>query len=110
ITLATSASNNYNGQFAGIGFYGDNPSVNAMSRGDYAGYIDDVAVWNVSSDLTFAQLLYSDGIGRTAIGDPVFVADSIRLPDGVELTPYDGPSLTHYAGGIGTFRKMSGPE
>ena len=110
ITLATSASNNYNGQYAGIGFYGDEPSVNAMSRGDYTGYIDDVAIWDVSSDLTFAEILYSNGIGRTAIGDPVFTTDTISNLDGIELTPYTGQSLTDYADGIGTFSKESGPE
>ena len=108
ITLATSASNNYNGQYTGIGFYGDNP--NGMHRGDYTGYIDDLAIWDISSDLTFAELLYSDGIGRTAIGDPEFITDPIRNLDGIELTPYTGQSLTSYADGIGTFSKESGPE
>lgn len=110
VNLTTSASNNYNGQYIGIGFYGDEPSVNAMSRGDYTGYIDDIAVWNVSSDLTFAEILYNDGIGRTAIGNPVFTSNPIRNLDGIELTPYAGRSLTDYADGIGTFSKESGPE
>ena len=108
ITLTTSASNNYNGQYTGIGFYGDD--ANGLHRGDYNGYVDDVAIWNVSSDLTFAEILYSDGIGRTAIGDPVFTTDPISNLDGVEQTPYTGRSLTNYAEGIGTFSKESGPE
>ncbi len=108
ITLATSASNNYNGEYAGIGFYGDDQ--NGFHRGDYRGYIDDVAIWDVSSDLTFAEILYSDGIGRTAIGDPVFTTDPISNLDGIELRPYTGQSLTYYADGIGTFSKESGPE
>ncbi|MCE5185943.1 MAG: hypothetical protein LLF76_07440 [Planctomycetaceae bacterium] len=66
VTLATSASNNYNGQYAGIGFYGDDG--NGLHRGDYIGYIDDIAIWKVSSDLAFAQTLYNSGFGRTAIG------------------------------------------
>ncbi|MBN1636628.1 MAG: hypothetical protein JW920_08945 [Deltaproteobacteria bacterium] len=108
ITLATSASNNYNGQYIGIGFYGDNP--NGMHRGDYNGYIDDVAIWNVSSGLTFAEILYTDGTGRTAIGDLAFATDPIGNLDGIELAPYAGQSLTHYADGIGTFSKESGPD
>jgi pectate lyase len=66
ITLTTTASNNYNGQYNGIGFYGDTPT--GLHRGDYAGYVDDVAIWKVSSDLTLAQTLYNNGIGRTATG------------------------------------------
>ena len=110
ITLATSASNDYNGHYAAIGFYGDYPSTNAMSRGDYNGYIDDVAIWNVSSGLTFAEILYNDGIGRIAIEAPVFTTDPISNLDGVELTPYTGHSLTGYTDGIGSFSKESGPE
>jgi pectate lyase len=66
ITLTTPASNNYNGEYTGIGFYGDNP--NGLHRGDYTGCIDDVAVWKVSTNLTFAETLYNGGLGRTAIG------------------------------------------
>ena len=108
ISLATSASNNYNGQYTGIGFYGDTP--NGLHRGDYNGYIDDVAIWNVSSDLTFAEILYTDGIGRTAIGDPVFTTDPISNVNAVELEPYTGQSLTGYADGVGVFSKQSGPD
>ena len=108
ITLATSASNNYNSEYVGIGYYGDD--LNGFHRGDYRGYLDDIAIWNVSSDLTFAEILYSDGIGRTAIGGPKFATDPISNTDGIELTPYTGQSLTHYADGIGTFSKESGPD
>jgi pectate lyase len=66
ITLATSASNNYNGQYTGIGFYGDDQ--NGLHRGDYTGYIDDVAIGNISSGLTFAEILYNNGIGRPVVG------------------------------------------
>lgn len=66
IALAVSASNNYNGQFTGIGFYGDTP--NGLHRGDFTGYIDDVAVWKASFGLAFAETLYNGGFGRTAIG------------------------------------------
>lgn len=66
ITLATSASNNYNGQYTGIGFYGDN--ANGLHRGDYTGYIDDIGIGAVVTDLTFAQTLYNNGIGRTIVG------------------------------------------
>lgn len=107
IALSTSASNNYNGQYAGIGFYGDTP--NGLHRGDYTGFIDDVAVWNVSSDLTFAEILYSSGSGRTAIGKPVFTADTIDNLDAVELVPYVGQALTSYTDGIGVFSKQFGP-
>ena len=110
ITLVTSASNNYNGQYTGIGFYGDEPGVNALSRGDYDGYIDDIAIWNASVGLTFAEILYNDGIGRQAIGNPVFTTDPIRNLDGIELTPYTGLSLTNYTEGVGVFVKESGPE
>lgn len=108
ISLKTAASNNYNGQFTGIGFYGDD--ANGLHRGDYTGFIDDVAVWNVSSDLTFAEILYDDCIGRAAIGNPVFATDSIPNMDGIELRPYTGQSLTTFADGVGTFSKESGPE
>ncbi|HRU15145.1 MAG TPA: LamG domain-containing protein [Anaerohalosphaeraceae bacterium] len=107
ITLATTASNNYNGQYIGIGFYGDSP--NGLHRGDYTGFIDDVAVWNVSSDLTFAEILYNDGFGRTAVGKPVFTTDPIVNLESLEGARYTGRSLRSYADGIGTFRKESGP-
>lgn len=110
ITLTTSPSNNYNGQYTGIGFYGDEPSVNGMSRGEYNGYLDDVAIWSRSSDRTFAEILYNDGLGRAAVGKPVFTADLIENLDAVELTPYVGGTLRPYADGIGTFRKLSGPD
>ncbi len=110
IALATSPSNNYNGQYTGIGFYGDEPSVNGMSRGEYNGYLDDVAIWSRSSDRTFAEILYNDGLGRAAVGTPVFTTDLIENLDAVELTPYVGGTLRSYAEGIGTFRKLSGPD
>ena len=107
ISLLTNASNNYNGQYAGIGFYGDTP--NGLHRGDYTGFIDDVAVYNVPYDLTFAEILYNSGNGRAAIGNPVFTADPIGNQDAVELVPYVGQSLAAYTGGIGVFSKESGP-
>lgn len=110
ISLTTSASNNYNGQYTGIGFYGDEPSVNAMSRGDYNGYIDDVAIWSRASDRTFAEILYNDGRGRAAVGKPVFTTDLIENLEAVELTDYSGLSLRNFTDGIGTFRKVSGPD
>ncbi|HOQ04626.1 MAG TPA: LamG domain-containing protein [Anaerohalosphaeraceae bacterium] len=110
VALMTSASNNYNGQYTGIGFYGDEPSVNGMSRGEYTGYIDDVAVWSRWSDRTFAELLYNDGLGRLAVGNPVFPTDLIENPDAVELAPYAGRTLRPYTEGIGIFRKISGPD
>lgn len=110
ITLTTSASNNYNGQYAGIGFYGDEPSVNGMSRGEYTGYLDDVAIWSKASDRTFAEILYNDGVGRAAVGHPVFTTDLIQNGQAAELTAYSGLSLRNFAEGVGTFKKVSGPD
>ncbi|MBN1866497.1 hypothetical protein JW916_04305 [Candidatus Sumerlaeota bacterium] len=66
ITLSTSASNNYNGQFTGIAFRGDDP--NGLHRDDFDGYIDDLAIWRASYDLTMAEYLYNSGYGTTATG------------------------------------------
>lgn len=110
IWLATPASNNYNGQYTGIGFYGDEPSVNGMSRGEYTGYLDDLAIWSKASDRTFAEILYNDGLGRAAVGKPAFLMDPIANLNAIELTSYAGLSLRTFTEGIGTFRKESGPE
>ena len=109
ITLTTAASNNYNGQYAGIGFYGDTP--NGLHRGDYNGYVDDVAIWSVSSGLEFAELLYNDGAGKSVTG-PAFVGEQISL-DTVEMSDCSSQSLGDYAydlnGNSLTFSKDSGP-
>ena len=113
ITLATNASNNYNGQYIGIGFYGD--TANGLHRGDYDGYIDDFTIWSRATDRAFAEAIYNGGSGKTVIG-PVFTGGPIESEhDAVELSSYSGLSLDNFAydlDGIATltYSKDNGPS
>ena len=112
IDFPVSLSNSYNGQYAGIGFYGDTP--NGLHRGDYTGYLDDIAIWDVVAGLRFATVLYNEGAGRSVTG-PVLKGDPVIVDQVKETRTYYGPSLVDYAfdfNGVSTstFQKVSGAD